>query len=214
MMFGIIFLIILLFYYIFSLLLLLLYVLFNLLSGAGLQIDKTMISIAWRFLRAKTPEERAHVDLDTHYTKVRFVLVWYLLYDFIAIDFYTFKSISNMQSLFLPGPLFSSVLSRFSHTKVSLENFLVGVSLMIQKKETRKNDFMRWRQKIITKEESKCALMAFSTKPMKWVVAMQEYLDTLVDEEYRRAILYRVGFCYPYQLLLRIRGASWCLYKS
>lgn len=75
MMFGIIFLIILLFYYIFSLLLLLLYVLFNLLSGAGLQIDKTMISIAWRFLRAKTPEERAHVDLDTHYTKVRFVLV-------------------------------------------------------------------------------------------------------------------------------------------
>jgi hypothetical protein len=78
-MFGIIFLIILLLYYIFSLILLiLLYVLFNLLSGAGLQIDKTMISIAWRFLCAKTPEERAHVDLDTHYTKVRFVLVGYL----------------------------------------------------------------------------------------------------------------------------------------
>ncbi len=75
MMFVIIFLIILLLYYMFSLILLLLYVLFNLLSGAGLQIDKTMISIAWRFLRAKTPEERAHVDLDTHYTKVRFVLV-------------------------------------------------------------------------------------------------------------------------------------------
>jgi hypothetical protein len=142
-MFGIIFLIILLLYYIFSLILLLLYVLFNLLSGAGLQIDKTMLSIAWRFLRAKTPEERAHVDLDTHYTKVRFVLVGYLLYEFIAIDFYTFKTISNMLSLFLPGPLFSSVFSRFSHTKVSLENFLVGVSLMIQKKETRKNDIMR-----------------------------------------------------------------------
>ncbi len=211
-MFGIIFLIILLLYYIFSLIILLLFVLFNLLSGAGLQIDKTMISIAWRFLRAKTPEQRAHVDLDTHYTKVRFVLVGYLLYDFIAIDFYTFKSISNMQSLFLSGPLFSSVLSRFSHIKVSLENF--GGSLMIQKKETRKNDFMRWRQKIITKEESKCALMAFSTKPMKWVVGMQEYLDTLVDEEYRRAILYRVGFCYPYQLLSGIRGAFWCWHKS
>ncbi len=138
--------------------------------------------------------------------------IW--LYDFIAIDFYTFRSISNMQSLFLSGPLFSSVLSRFSHTKVSLENFLVGVSLMIPKKETRKFDFMRWRQKIITKEESKCAFMAFSTKPMKWVVGMQEYLDTLVDEEYRRAILYRVGFCYPYQLLLGIRGAFWCLHKS
>lgn len=130
-------------YYIFSLVIIISYVLFNLLSGAGLQIDKTMISIAWRFLRAKTPEERAHVDLDTHYTKVRFVLVGYLLYDFIAIDFYTFKSISNMQSLFLCGPLSSSVLSRFSHTKASLENFLVGVSLMIPKKETRKFDFMR-----------------------------------------------------------------------
>jgi pimeloyl-ACP methyl ester carboxylesterase len=48
-------------------------------TGGGYEclpkIDKTMISIAWRFLRAKTPEERAHVDLDTHYTKVRFVLV-------------------------------------------------------------------------------------------------------------------------------------------
>ncbi|CAK9214520.1 unnamed protein product [Sphagnum troendelagicum] len=42
-------------------------------TGGGYEclpkIDKTMISIAWRFLRAKTPEERAHVDLDTHYTK-------------------------------------------------------------------------------------------------------------------------------------------------
>lgn len=37
-----------------------------------MQIDKTMIRIAYRFLRAKTPEERAHVDLDTHYTKVSF----------------------------------------------------------------------------------------------------------------------------------------------
>jgi hypothetical protein len=30
-----------------------------------------MLSLAFRFLRAKTPEERAHVDLETHYTKVR-----------------------------------------------------------------------------------------------------------------------------------------------
>lgn len=29
-----------------------------------------MISIAIRFLRARTPEQRAAVDLDTHYTKV------------------------------------------------------------------------------------------------------------------------------------------------
>lgn len=30
-----------------------------------------MMSIAIRFLRARTPEQRAAVDLDTHYTKVR-----------------------------------------------------------------------------------------------------------------------------------------------
>jgi hypothetical protein len=29
-----------------------------------------MVKIAYRFMRAKTPEERAHVDLDTHYTQV------------------------------------------------------------------------------------------------------------------------------------------------
>jgi hypothetical protein len=30
-----------------------------------------MLSLAFRFLRAKTPEERALVDLETHYTKVK-----------------------------------------------------------------------------------------------------------------------------------------------
>ena len=33
--------------------------------------DGQMLSLAFRFLRAKTPEERALVDLETHYTKVR-----------------------------------------------------------------------------------------------------------------------------------------------
>lgn len=35
-----------------------------------LQIDRKMISLGIRFLRARTPEQRAAVDLDTHYTKV------------------------------------------------------------------------------------------------------------------------------------------------
>ncbi|PIA26779.1 hypothetical protein AQUCO_08900025v1 [Aquilegia coerulea] len=42
-------------------------------TGGGFEcfpkIDRKMISIALRFLKAKTPEERAAVDLDTHYTK-------------------------------------------------------------------------------------------------------------------------------------------------
>ncbi|XP_058100507.1 uncharacterized protein LOC131245217 isoform X2 [Magnolia sinica] len=42
-------------------------------TGGGFEcfpkIDKQMISIAIRFLRARTPEQRAAVDLDTHYTK-------------------------------------------------------------------------------------------------------------------------------------------------
>ncbi|KAL5998899.1 hypothetical protein ACLOJK_009847 [Asimina triloba] len=42
-------------------------------TGGGFEcfpkIDRKMISIAIRFLRAKTPEQRAAVDLDTHYTK-------------------------------------------------------------------------------------------------------------------------------------------------
>ncbi|PWZ45613.1 hypothetical protein Zm00014a_020144 [Zea mays] len=32
-------------------------------------VDGQMLSLAFRFLRAKTPEERALVDLETHYTK-------------------------------------------------------------------------------------------------------------------------------------------------
>lgn len=39
-------------------------------SGLAWQFDKTIIKIAYRFVRAKTPEQRAHVDLDTHYTQV------------------------------------------------------------------------------------------------------------------------------------------------
>lgn len=36
-----------------------------------LQLDRQTISVAIRFLKAKTPEQRAAVDLDTHYTKVK-----------------------------------------------------------------------------------------------------------------------------------------------
>jgi len=35
------------------------------------QVDGQMLSLAFRFLRARTPEQRALVDLETHYTKVR-----------------------------------------------------------------------------------------------------------------------------------------------
>ncbi|KAL5716965.1 hypothetical protein ACHQM5_010064 [Ranunculus cassubicifolius] len=42
-------------------------------TGGGFEcfpkIDRKMISLAIRFLKAKTPEQRAAVDLDTHYTK-------------------------------------------------------------------------------------------------------------------------------------------------
>ncbi|XP_076957808.1 uncharacterized protein LOC143633376 [Bidens hawaiensis] len=42
-------------------------------TGGGYEcipkIDRQTLSIALRFLRAKTPEQRADVDLDTHYTK-------------------------------------------------------------------------------------------------------------------------------------------------
>uniref|UniRef100_M1BL87 Carboxylesterase np n=1 Tax=Solanum tuberosum TaxID=4113 RepID=M1BL87_SOLTU len=34
-----------------------------------LQLDRQTLSIAVRFLKAKTPEQRAAVDLDTHYSK-------------------------------------------------------------------------------------------------------------------------------------------------
>lgn len=36
-----------------------------------LQLDRQTLSIAIRFLKAKTPEQRAAVDLDTHYSKVK-----------------------------------------------------------------------------------------------------------------------------------------------
>ncbi|KAF8380761.1 hypothetical protein HHK36_028251 [Tetracentron sinense] len=42
-------------------------------TGGGFEcfpkLDRQTSSIAIRFLRAKTPEQRAAVDLDTHYTK-------------------------------------------------------------------------------------------------------------------------------------------------
>uniref|UniRef100_A0A2P2JPK9 Uncharacterized protein LOC105640921 isoform X2 n=1 Tax=Rhizophora mucronata TaxID=61149 RepID=A0A2P2JPK9_RHIMU len=42
-------------------------------TGGGFQcfprLDRQVVSIAIRFLKAKTPEQRAAVDLDTHYTK-------------------------------------------------------------------------------------------------------------------------------------------------
>ncbi|XP_010912311.1 uncharacterized protein [Elaeis guineensis] len=42
-------------------------------TGGGFEcfpkIDRQMLSLAFRFLRAKTPEQRALVDLETHYTK-------------------------------------------------------------------------------------------------------------------------------------------------
>uniref|UniRef100_A0A453M4M9 Uncharacterized protein n=1 Tax=Aegilops tauschii subsp. strangulata TaxID=200361 RepID=A0A453M4M9_AEGTS len=33
------------------------------------KVDRQMVSLAFRFSRVKTPKERAHVDLETHYTK-------------------------------------------------------------------------------------------------------------------------------------------------
>lgn len=36
-----------------------------------LQLGREILSVAIRFLRAKTPEQRAAVDLDTHYSKVK-----------------------------------------------------------------------------------------------------------------------------------------------
>ncbi|KAJ6881408.1 hypothetical protein NC651_028090 [Populus alba x Populus x berolinensis] len=43
-------------------------------TGGGFEclpkLDSRTISVAIRFLKAKTPEQRAAVDLDTHYTKV------------------------------------------------------------------------------------------------------------------------------------------------
>ncbi|XP_020274023.1 uncharacterized protein LOC109848766 isoform X2 [Asparagus officinalis] len=42
-------------------------------TGGGFQcfpkLDRQMLSLVYRFLRAKTPEQRAAVDLETHYTK-------------------------------------------------------------------------------------------------------------------------------------------------
>ncbi|CAL9114585.1 unnamed protein product [Musa acuminata var. zebrina] len=42
-------------------------------TGGGFEcfpkIDRQMMSLAFRFLRARTPEQRALVDLETHYTK-------------------------------------------------------------------------------------------------------------------------------------------------
>lgn len=42
-------------------------------TGGGFEcfpkLDRQTLSIAIRFLKAKTPEQRAAVDLDTHYTK-------------------------------------------------------------------------------------------------------------------------------------------------
>lgn len=41
-----------------------------------LQLDRKTLSIAYRFLKAKNPEQRAAVDLDTHYSEVtRFSLI-------------------------------------------------------------------------------------------------------------------------------------------
>lgn len=34
------------------------------------QFDRRTFSVAYRFLKAKTPEQRAEVDLDTHYSQV------------------------------------------------------------------------------------------------------------------------------------------------
>lgn len=45
---------------------------YNVLFSA-LQLDRQTLSLAIRFLKAKTPEQRAAVDLDTHYTKVDYV---------------------------------------------------------------------------------------------------------------------------------------------
>lgn len=79
-------------------------------------------------MRAKTPEERAHVDLDSHYTQV--------------ILFFTWEVVWRNANL----------------------NFLAHSLLMGMIKQ-----WLRVRD-----------------------VVVQDYLDTLVGEEYRRAILYKV----------------------
>jgi len=43
----------------------------NFYSFFFLQFDRRTLSVAIRFLRAKTPEQRAAVDLDTHYSRVK-----------------------------------------------------------------------------------------------------------------------------------------------
>ncbi|KAF3338700.1 hypothetical protein FCM35_KLT17537 [Carex littledalei] len=37
------------------------------------KLNRQKMSLAYRFLRAKSPEKRAHVALETHYTKVIFL---------------------------------------------------------------------------------------------------------------------------------------------
>lgn len=53
-----------------------------------LQLDRQMLSLAYRFLRAKTPEQRAAVDLETHYTKVsRYIYLYFKFFCLLDVKF-------------------------------------------------------------------------------------------------------------------------------
>ncbi|CAI9286410.1 unnamed protein product [Lactuca saligna] len=66
-----------------------------------MQFDRQTLSIAMRFLMAKTPEQRAAVDLDTHYTQLRF-------HSFIPYDMMMMLILSIIQSYiqFEPHPMY------------------------------------------------------------------------------------------------------------
>ncbi|CAI9279514.1 unnamed protein product [Lactuca saligna] len=66
-----------------------------------MQFDRQTLSIAMRFLMAKTPEQRAAVDLDTHYTQLRF-------HSFIPYHMMMMLILSIIQSYiqFEPHPMY------------------------------------------------------------------------------------------------------------
>lgn len=49
------------------------------------QLDRKTLSIAIRFIKAKTPEQRAAVDLDTHYSKVMVFFVNDIIFLWVSV---------------------------------------------------------------------------------------------------------------------------------
>ncbi|CAI9299943.1 unnamed protein product [Lactuca saligna] len=70
-------------------------------SDEEIQFDRQTLSIAMRFLMAKTPEQRVVVDLDTHYTQLRF-------HSFIPYHMMMMLILSIIQSYiqFQPHPMY------------------------------------------------------------------------------------------------------------